>query len=259
MMEKELNKQQMDELIRDWTEELLPPEMDEHIADNLLDFVDNDDTELDVKDLLDFHIHQLAMEERVTLRSNWKILVASVAAASVAVLVIATTFIITQENDQHTDKVTIADPNSRVSHLSRAQGNIGAEPYFFSDSTENRQIGAEEKIPPATHANTKMIAKTALNSGRKRIREERTMKQNEETPELVLAETLAEIKAGFISMTDNTKESLNMTNESLLPVNLTSDYLEHNIIETNLINALYEIRNLNIELNFETDNKTTEI
>lgn len=268
MMEKDLNKTQLDKLIQDWTEELLTPDTDDQITDSLLNYVDNDDTEIDVNDLLDLHIHQLAMEESMTRRRKWRIFVSSVAAASVVMLIVASIFISTRQHDPHTDKKTLAIENK--AEAKPIALNLG-QSVVITDSSNMQLANAIIKSKP----------KAPYNSNHKTNHAEKAMKQKEETPELILTETLAEINTGLANMIDNTKECLSVTNVSLLPVNLFSDNNESNslelntdeysstqssgqmqdinIIKTNLINALYEIRNLNIDLNFKTDNKKTEI
>ncbi len=267
-MEKDLNKQELDKLIEDWTDELLPKDIDNQIADSLMDFVENDDNDIDVNDLIDFHIHQLAIEENVTKRRRWKIIISSVAAASVVIFTIAAIFLKNYDNASHTNKQTLVAENQ----------------------AKEMPIEVTRKLPQTIADSSSMIlAKAAVNCRsevgskptKKRNHGEKTNKQNESTTELNLIEVIVEINAGLDNMVENTMESMNMTNVSLLPVNLFSNDNESNniefisneysssqnseqlqklnIIETNLINTLYEIRNLNLELNFETDNKTTEI
>lgn len=260
-MEKEMNQQQLNELIQDWTEDKLPAAEENEITDRILDFVENDDEEIDVEEFLDLHIHQLAEEEGRGGRSKWKIFVASVAAASVVLLAIATTFILTQENGQNTDTEILAlersaEGTSTAIDLGLPTTMAEAADGRIDHSSKGQELRRSKKR--ICHDDS-TIAKTRKNGSTPKHREEKTMKLNKEMPELILAETLAEIKAGLVSMADNTMESLNMTNECLVPVNMASDEYEPNIIETNLINAIYEIRTLNIKLNFETDNKTTEI
>ena len=83
-MEKDLNKQELNQLIHDWTDELLAPDIDKHITESLMKFVENDDIEIDAEELIDFHIHQLAMEENIAKQRKWKIPVASAAAGAEA-------------------------------------------------------------------------------------------------------------------------------------------------------------------------------
>lgn len=268
MMEKEMNKQQLDKLIKDWTDELLASDIDDKITDNLIDFIEDEDTETDVNDLIDFHIHQLAIEESMTRRLKWRVLVSSVAAASVVMLIGTAIFISTLQHDPHTDKKTLAVENK--AEAKPIALNIG-QSVVIADSSNMQLANAIIKSKP----------KAPYNSNHKANHAEKAMKQKEETPELILTETLAEINTGLANMIDNTKECLRGTNVSLLPENLFSDINEYessesisdeysstphseqmqklNIIENNLINALYEIRSLNVDLNFNTDNITTEI
>ncbi|MDE5795439.1 MAG: hypothetical protein K2I08_12050 [Muribaculaceae bacterium] len=268
MMEKDLNKQELDKLIQDWTDELLTPEIDNQIADSLMDFVENDDTEIDVDDLMDIHIHQLAIEEKMSKRRKWKIFVASVAAASVAVIIVASMFLTTLENGSHTN----------------------LQPRMAENKAKEMPIEATRKLPMTIADSSSMILSKAAVKCRsevgskptkKREHAEKVNKPKESATELNLIEAIAGINAGLDNMVENTKVSMNMTNVALLPVILFSDNNESdnieiipteysssqnseqmqrlNIIETNLINTLYEIRNLNIDLNFETENIKTEI
>ena len=266
-MEKDLNKQELDQLIHDWTDELLAPDIDKYITGSLMKFVENDDTEIDAEELIDFHIHQLALEEYISKRRRWKIFVASVA-ASIAVIIIASMFITTLENGSHTNKQPRMAENQAKEMLIEATRKL---PMTIADSSS--MILTKATIKCKSEAESKPTNKRKL--------AEKANKQKESTSELNLIEAIAEINAGLDNMVENTKESMNMTNVSLLPMNLFSDSNESNnfefisqeysssqnseqlqklnIIESNLINVLYEIRNLNIDLNFETDNKTTEI
>ena len=268
MMEKDLNKQQRDKLIRDWTDGLLAPDIDEQITDCLMDFVENDDSEIDVTDLIDSHIHQLAMEERMTKRRKWKIIVSSAAAVSVVLLIVAAILMTAYENDSQTDKKTITVENQAEEKTTVIKGGL---PLTITDST--KKLVAKAEIKGKSEVET-----YPSNQREPQVKENI---QKEETTDADLSETIAEINAGLINMVDNTKECLNMANVSLLPASLFSDEKDYygselasdeyslpqyggqtqrlNVIETNLINALYEIRNLNIDLNFESDNKKTEI
>ncbi|MDE6632333.1 MAG: hypothetical protein K2K23_04980, partial [Muribaculaceae bacterium] len=269
MMEKDLNKQELDQLIHDWTDELLAPDIDKHITGSLMKFVENDDTEIDAEKLIDLHIHQLAMEENIAKRRKWKILVNSAAAAAaVVIFIVAAIFFTTHE------------------HGIRSNTNL----LVAENQDENITIRDKSELPVTSVDSCKMIlAKTEIKGKseveskptNKRKLAEKANKQKESTSELNLIEAIAEINAGLDNMVEITMESMNIANVSLLPVNLFSNSNESNnieftsneysssqdseqmqklnIIENNLINALYEIRNLNIDLNFETDNKTTEI
>ena len=260
-MENDLNKQELDKLIKDWTDGLLAPDIDNRIADSLINFVENDDIEIDVNDLLDFHIHQLATEENMTKRRRWRIFVSSVAAASVVILIAVSIFLTTREPDPHTDK----------------------EIFVAERQTEDTPVVINRESPMAiadsssmilTKAAVKEMSKVTANTASKRAHTEKAKIQTEATTELALIEAIAEINAGLGNMVENTKVSMNMTNVSLLPAVLFSDDTESqslelasdeytspqyngqmqklSVIESNLINALYEIRNLNIDLNFET-------
>ncbi|MDE6696213.1 MAG: hypothetical protein K2K25_04985 [Muribaculaceae bacterium] len=268
MMEKDLNKQEFDKLIQNWTDDLLAPDIDNQITESLIAFVENDDTEIDVNNLLEYHIHQLALEENMKKRRRWKIFFFSVAAASVAIFIGVSIFLNMHKFDSHTDKRTLTVENQTedfpVSINSKLSVNI-------IDS-------ANMKLAKAT-INDKSEEKS--NSKPKRIHAGKIMEPKEVSPEEKLLETIVDINVGLGNMIENANECLSMANVSLLPVNLFSDinesdnyeliskeyssqqYTERvqkiNIIESNLINALYEIRNLNVELNFETENKKTEI
>ena len=268
MMEKDLNEQQLDRLIRDWTDELIAQDIDDQITDSILNFVDNDDTEMDVKDLIDFHIHQLAIKESLTKRRKWKILLTSVAAALIAILIVAAIFQTTHEHGTHYLKETLVASNTVDDNAIVINSGEAA---ILADSTNKMSSEAVIKEKPLI----------ASDSNRKRNHSRKALKQTETVAELVLTEAIVEINSGLVSMVDNAKESMKMTNVSFLPEVYYSDDNEStgldqisegyssqphsgqmqrlNVIETNLINALYEIRNLNIDLNFETDNKKTEI
>ena len=268
MMEKDFNEQQLDRLIQDWTDELLPQDVDTQITESLLKFVDNDDNEINVEDLLDFHIHQLAMEEKMTKRLKWKFFISSVAAASVVVLIIAAIFISKHKLDSHSDMETLIVENKAAVDSIIINKEI---PAIIPDSSN--MILAKATIKGQTQI--------ASNSKQKRAQVRKASKQKEDITEQKLIETIAEINAELDNMVDNAKECMRMTNASLLPGNLFSDINEYdsfesisdeysssrhseqmqklNIIETNLINALYEIRKLNINLDFEKENIKTEI
>ena len=268
MMEKDFTEQQLDRLIQDWTDELLPQDVDTQITESLMNFVDNDDIEIDVKDLLDFHIHQLAMEEKMTKRRKWKFFVSSVAAASIVILIVTAIFISKHKFDSHSDMEALIVEN-----------NADYDPIVINK--EIPMIIPDSSNMILAKATIKKETEIASNSKRKRAPVRKALKQKEDITEQKLIEAIAEINAGLDNMVDNAKECMRMTDVSLLPENLFSDINESdsfesisdeysssrhsgqmkklNIIETNLINALYEIRNLNIELNFEKENIKTEI
>ena len=268
MMEKDLNEQEFDKLIQNWTDDLLAPDIDNQITDSLMAFVENDDTEIDVNNLLEYHIHQLALEENMKKRRRWRISISSVAAASVAIFIGISIFLNMYKFDSHTDKQT----------------------FTVENQTEHIPVAINSKLPANIIDSANMIlAKATINdnseggsnSKPKRIHAGKIKQPKEVSPEEKLIETIVDINVGLGNMIENANECLSMANVSLLPVNLCSDINESdnyeliskeyslqqhteqvqkiNIIESNLINTLYEIRNLNIELNFETDNKQTEI
>lgn len=268
MMEKDLNERQPDKLIQDWTEGLLDSDTDRRIADSLLDFVDTNYTENDVEDLLDFHIHRLAVEEAMSKRRKWKTLLYSVAAASVVIFIVAAIFLTTHEYGLKTDKTALAAENQ----LKDKTAAVDCEsPVTIADSSKT--IVAKAVIKGKSEIMS-FPKRKRNHAGKETTQHEATTKPN-------LTETIAEINAGLASMVDNAKECMDMSTVSLRHVNLFSgsnesigfdlipdEYssIQHsgqmqelNIIETNLINTLYEIRNLNIDLNFETEYIKTEI
>ncbi len=231
MMEKDFNEQELDQLIRDWTDELLPQELDDQITDSLLDFIETDEDEFDVTELLDSHIHQLAMEEKMAMRHKWRRVFSAVAAAAVVLIVGTLIFISTHEHSSPSEKI-LAIENQVVHHPVAIENDV---PIAKADSS----------LLTTPNAMTKDKPKVASNSSSKRIHTARTTPPKEAEQELSLIETFAEINTGVENLVDNTRKCITMTNENL------------NVMEMNLINALYEIRSANIELNF--DNKTTEI
>ncbi|MDE6636895.1 MAG: hypothetical protein K2K32_01515 [Muribaculaceae bacterium] len=268
MMEKDFNEHEFDKLIQNWTDDLLTPDMDNQITESLMDFVENDDTEIDVNNLLEYHIHQLALEENMKKRRRWKIFFSSVAAASVAIFIGVSIFLNMHKSDSHTNKQTLIVKNQTEDIPEAINSKL---PVNFIDSAN--MILAKATI------NDKSEGKS--NSNQKRNLAGKAIKIKEPSPEAKLIETFDEINFGLENMIDNAKECLDMTNMSLLPMSLFSDINDSenfeliseeyslpqhteqvqklNIIESNLIKTIYEIRNLNVELNFETDNKQTEI
>ena len=260
-MEKDLNNIEPDKLIREWTDGLLAPDIDNRIADSLMDFVENDDTEIDVSDLLDLHIHQLATEENLTKRRRWEFLISSVAAASVVILIIAAIFITTRESGSRTDRKILV-----------AEKQVEDNPIVINSGLPVNIADSSNII--LAKATIKSTSEAVTNTNRERYHTGKTEDPKEAKTELNLIEAIAEINEGLGNMVENTKVSMNMTNFSLVPVTLFSDDNEYqslelasdeytspqyngqmqklSVIESNLINALYEIRNLNIDLNFET-------
>lgn len=232
-MEKDYKEKELDQLIRDWTDELLPQDIDNQITDSLIDFVDNDDMEFDVQELLDSHINQLAIEESMAKHRKWKNFIPYVAAASVLILIGVNVFLTTRQHDSLTEKVLVLE-NQVKNKLIATNGEL---PVIVSDSSNIiiPKAAIEEK------------SKIASNSTPKRNLRGKASHQKEASTELRLVETFAEINAGLINMDENALECISTTNEHL------------NVIENNLIEVLYEIRSLNIDLNFETEYKTTEI
>ncbi len=265
MMEKHLNEQELDKLIQDWADELLAPDIDNQIADSLMNFVEDEDTEIDVIGLIDNHIHHLAMEEDIAKRRKWKIFF-SIAAASVVLFILASVYLTNYDYGTHPDKKMLTAKNQvEVSSKILNSGKLES----IADSC-NMILAKVENIEKP---------QIASNTNHKKYHSRKAKEQIETSTEQSLIETIAEINAGLANMVVNTKESLNLANAALLTVDLFSNGNEYdnyelisdeyyspqhsepmqdvNIIETNLINALYEIRNLNIDLNF--DNKITEI
>lgn len=230
-MEKDFNEQKLDQLIRDWTDELLPKDLDDQITDSLLDFIETDEAEIDVTEFLDSHIHQLAMEEKMAKRHKWRRVFSAVAAAAVVLLVGTIIFLSTHEHSSPTEKILAIE--KRVA------------PQPVANENELPIAKADSSLLTTPNAVTKENPKVASNSTPKRIHTERTTPPKEAEQELSLIETFAEINTGVENLVDNARECLTMTNENL------------NVMETNLLNALFEIRSANIELNF--DNIKTEI
>lgn len=266
-MEKDFNEKELDKLIRDWTDELLDADIDNQIADSLMYFVESENSEVDVSELIDDHIHQLAIEEQLTKRRKWKIFF-SVAAASVGILIFVSLFLSIHDNGSGADQETLVaetqvEDKTEVLNVGKTVGVTDSCKMMMAEAT------AIEK------------SKVASSRTRKKNHTEKTIKQKETDTEQSLIETFAEINTGLANLVENANECLNMANVSLLPENLFSDAKQTNsielrsdeysstqykgqmqkpnVIETNLINALYEIRNLNIDLNFETENKKNEI
>ncbi len=230
-MEKDYTDKELERLIGDWADELLPQDIDDQIADSLMDFVENDDTEIEENELLDFHIHQLAMEETIAKSRKWKRVISFVAAASVVILFGAIIFVATREYTAPTEKI-LAIENQ-------------VEPHPLAIDNELPSAKVDSSLITTPKAMVKDNPKVASNSAPKSIHRVRTAVSKEAEPELSLIETFTEINTGVENLVDNAKECISMTNENL------------NMMEANLINALYEIRSANIELNF--DNIKTEI
>ncbi len=231
MMEKDYTDKELERLIGDWADELLPQDIDDQIADSLMDFVENDDTEIEENELLDFHIHQLAMEETIAKSRKWKRVISFVAAASVVILFGAIIFVATREPSSPTEKILAIENQP--------------EPHPVVIDNELPIAKRDSAILTTPKAMMKENPKVASTSSPKRIHRARATSPKETEPEISLIATFTEINSGVENLVDNTRECITMTNENL------------NVMETNLINALYEIRSANIELNF--DNKTTEI
>lgn len=253
-MEKDLNERQLDRLVRDWSDDLLGPDIDKQISDSIMDFVENDDTEIDVDELIDSHIHHLAMEESMSRRHKWKIFISSVAAVSAVIFIVASIYLAENDNCARSQKET-----------------------FTAENQVKEKSGISNSAKPVGIAVS--CNQTPTQPNRKKYQAEKAKETKTDSTEQNLIETIAEINAGLADMVDNANEGLNMINVSLLPENLFSDTghfdgyerirdeyspRQHtekmqnlNIIEANFINVLYEIRNLDIDLNF--DNKKTEI
>lgn len=185
----------------------------------------NDDSEIDANDLIDYHIHQLAIEERLAKHRKWKSFLSYVAAASVVILFGVTVFMAIREHTSTPE--TILALENQVEYQPTAI-NKGLQ-VTMADSSKmtitKAEIEAQPKLASISNPKRKHIGK-----GRG---------QQKASTELRLIETITEINAGLINMDDNALECISMTNERL------------NVIENNLIDALNEIRCLNIDLNFE--------
>ncbi len=234
MMEKDFNDKELDQLIRDWADELLPQDIDNQITDSLISFVDEDEEGPDVNELLESHIHQLATEESMAKHRKWRSVIPYVAAASVVIFIIAAVFLISRDHTSPTENIFAVENQDE----DKPDAIDNGLPIIKADSSQ---------MITTPKATIKEEPKMASNSMPKRNHRGKAIQPKEASTELRLVETFAEINAGLGNMDENALECISMTNEHL------------NVIENNLINALYEIRSINIDLNFETEYKTTEI
>lgn len=230
MMEKNLNEQQLDRLIRDWTDDRLDEHLDKEITDCLTEFAE-DDLEIDadnvdIENLIDMHIHHLAMEEHAERLRKWKVIASCAAAVTIAIMTVAALFFTTNEYGHKTnEKILVVESQVEDLPIVDSPGSRHAATEADSSKTESSKAVIKpipEASPTTTHTGHRIL----------------TAKLPDTPPEHILSETFAEINNGIVGFTDDVQESLDMQTLS--------------IIESNLIETLQEIKSLNITLNFET-------
>lgn len=261
-MEKNWTDKELDTLLRNWSEDTLPPEEDSEVTERLLSFLDEDteNDDNDIEEMLSEQIHRLAEDESHGKRRKLIITLTSIAAS--LTLLIAGSISIFNDNTSSSDNRNV---------IASLHDTTIIEPVRIITDTI-------QKISPKKLQDDKTLVAEA------NIRKSKPTKHEEILPDVStdedeLARTISEINVSFGNFMESAITDINETGMRVLPENLTltdnldgNEYQQNNIhalitdgvsrvsvIESNLMDALYEIKNLNINLNFETETNYYEI
>lgn len=249
MMEKNFKNSDIDDLLKDWEENRLSAVDDDELSDSLLDFIDED---TDIEELLDAHIHSLAVEEKKVKTRRKRIGMIS-AAATLALLISAVAFFMRESTSTietpETEKTLMAYQTATEEPINEPAKHTDNAPAIVKEG--NRNI--ESHIKRGNKMSTELVAETST---------------NEEYPvqvtsrEMEIAQTLSEIDISFENLFGNAFADLSLREAEIIPANLffedDSYHLDDvpnggNTFEINLINTFNEMKSYNINLNFETN------
>lgn len=262
MMEKNWTDKELDTLLRNWSEETLPPEEDSEVTERLLSFLDEDIENDDnyIEEMLSEQVHRLAEDERHGKRRKLIITLTSVAAS--LTLLIAGSISIFNENTSSSDNRNM---------IASLHDTTIIEPVRIITDTIQKISLKKQQDDKA------LVAKANIRKSKPTKHEE--ILPDVSTDEDELVRTISEINVSFGNFMESAITDINETGMRVLPENLTLtdnldsyEYQQNNIhtlitdgvsrvsvIESNLMDALYEIKNLNINLNFETETNYYEI
>ena len=263
-MEKDSDYSDLDKMLRDWTDNLLSPEADRDLTDRMIGFMEEDsdmehtvtDTEeagSDIEEILEAHIHSLALEERAAKMRRIKVAAIS-SAASLALLVSAAAFLLR-------GNISATDPT-------------GPEMPSMAERTETTQPAPTPEKATAEMPKTETIA--TATTAKKPLRRSKPMKPAEDSDrngneeylaeatqaEKEIASAIAGIDFSLSNLFGKTFEDISLAEAEILPGNIFSDDETFspgdagkavNTLESNLITTLHEMKRLNINLNFETN------
>lgn len=249
MMDKDFDNKEFDKLLKDWEENRLSASDNEQLSDKLIDFVDED---IDIEEMLDAHIHNLAIDEK-NIKSRRKRIGVISAAATVALLISAVIFFM-KEN------TSTIETHETEKTLMTNQTVIEKPIIEPAERTDNATAVAKEgkrnidtHIKRANKLPTKLVAET---SNKEEFHIQATPKEME------IAKTLSEIDLSFENLFGNTFEDLSLNETGIIPTSLffddAPDYIDDDLygvrtFEINLINTFNEMKSYNINLNFETN------
>lgn len=244
-MEKDTTNKELDRLIKAWTDESLTAEPDSEAADRLIGFIEND---IDIEELLEEHIHQLAAKEKVQGKRNKRrrIKIATVSTAASLAFILSAAMFILRENTS-----TISDPELKES-LMAYQAVTESKSTVAISSVEELTINEES---PENGIKEK-VKKSSSKVSTKPNSEEAELMITENATEAEIAKALSEIDLSFESLFGNSLEDVSINCACIIPKSLfsTDDYTIDasalNKFETNLISALHDMKSLNIKLEF---------
>lgn len=262
MMEKDSDYSDLDNMLKDWTENLLYPEEDRDLTDKMIGFAEEDtdigQPDTDIKCILEAHIHRLALEERAAKNRRFKVAVIS-SAASLALLVSAAAFLL--RGNISVTETTVPDTSLMAERTETSQP--APAPEKATAEMPNAETPKAETIVKATTAKKPLRsnkpakhAEDAAKNGNEEYLAEATRAEKE------IASAIAGIDFSLANIFGKTFEDISLAEAEILPGNIFSDDETFsqgdagkavNTLESNLITTLHEMKRLNINLNFETN------
>lgn len=249
MMDKDFDNKELEKLLKDWEENRLSAADDEQLSDKLIDFIDED---INIEEMLDIHIHNLAIEEKEVKSRRKRIGVIS-AVATVALLISAVIFFMRESTSpietSGTEKTLMAYQTETEEPINEPAELTEDSPALVKEGNKN----IDSHIKRANKPTAELVAETST-------KEEYPVQA---TPkELEIAKTLSEIDLSFENLFGNTFEDLSLNETDIIPTSLFFDDASYyqddglyggSTFEMNLINTFNEMKSYNINLNFETN------
>ncbi|MDO4335018.1 MAG: hypothetical protein Q4C37_04205 [Bacteroidales bacterium] len=257
MMEKDSDYSDLDNMLKDWTDNLLSAEEDRDLTDRLIGFAEEDtdigQTDTGIEEILEAHIHRLALEERAARNRRIKVAVIS-SAASLALLVSAAAFLL-RENISVTE-TSVPDTSLMAVRTETAQPAPAPE-IATAETPEAESIAkASAAKKPQRSTTLAMPAKDSGSNGNDEYLAEATPAEKE------IAAAIAGIDFSLSNLFGTTFEDISLAEAEIIPKKIFSENESvstgeagkaANTLETNLITTLHEMKRLNINLNFETN------
>lgn len=262
MKDIKMTDKDLDKLLADWTEGLLPHDEDTEVTEKLISFIEDD---TDIEGMMDAHIHGLAQND-IIYKSRLKRLSWISAAASVCLIVIASIMLLRDNSvptNSQTELLTQTDIETEavIAHSepdddARAVNidNIEIKSDEAPTAKANDNFGNEPKQPTSP----KPVVPKARQSEEQALKEAiRDMIAETSRHEKELANTLAEIDINFSDILDDALADMAndtelMSCDNLMKFNtLDNDSPRRNVFVANLIDAFSSMKHLDVDINFQ--------